>query len=131
MLWNGFNLERWFERFFQNVKDVPSVVVTEGMAPYLRPTILGPTTQLLIDATEFFAAPARNEAFLREQGVDVIFVSTRGLVGANGTLGDDPQLEGLPFLNEVFSSDRATVYRVAGGGADGLPTAKGRPGYGC
>lgn len=33
VLWNGFNLERWFERFFQNVKEVPSVVVTEGVAP--------------------------------------------------------------------------------------------------
>ncbi|MBX9840303.1 MAG: metal ABC transporter substrate-binding protein [Xanthobacteraceae bacterium] len=33
VLWNGFNLERWFERFFQEVKEVPSVVVTEGIAP--------------------------------------------------------------------------------------------------
>ena len=33
MLWNGFNLERWFEKFFENVKDVPSVVVTEGIEP--------------------------------------------------------------------------------------------------
>jgi manganese/iron transport system substrate-binding protein len=33
MLWNGMNLERWFERFFDNVKEVPSVVVTEGIAP--------------------------------------------------------------------------------------------------
>jgi manganese/iron transport system substrate-binding protein len=33
VLWNGFNLERWFERFFQNVRDVPSVVLTEGIEP--------------------------------------------------------------------------------------------------
>jgi manganese/iron transport system substrate-binding protein len=33
VLWNGMNLERWFERFFDNVKDVPSVVVTEGIEP--------------------------------------------------------------------------------------------------
>jgi len=33
VLWNGFNLERWFEKFFQNVKDVPSVVVSEGVKP--------------------------------------------------------------------------------------------------
>lgn len=33
VLWNGFNLERWFEKFFQNVKDVPSVVVTDGVTP--------------------------------------------------------------------------------------------------
>jgi manganese/iron transport system substrate-binding protein len=33
VLWNGLNLERWFERFFDNVKDVPSVVLTEGIEP--------------------------------------------------------------------------------------------------
>jgi len=33
VLWNGFNLERWFERFFDNVKDVPLAVVTEGIEP--------------------------------------------------------------------------------------------------
>lgn len=33
VLWNGFNLERWFEKFFQNIKDVPSVVVSEGVEP--------------------------------------------------------------------------------------------------
>jgi manganese/iron transport system substrate-binding protein len=33
VLWNGFNLERWFERFLDNVKNVPSVVVSEGVAP--------------------------------------------------------------------------------------------------
>lgn len=33
VLWNGFNLERWFEKFFQNIKDVPSVVVSDGVEP--------------------------------------------------------------------------------------------------
>jgi len=33
VLWNGLNLERWFERFFENVKDVKSAVVTEGIVP--------------------------------------------------------------------------------------------------
>jgi manganese/iron transport system substrate-binding protein len=33
VLWNGFNLERWFEKFFENVKDVPAVTVTEGVEP--------------------------------------------------------------------------------------------------
>ena len=33
VLWNGLNLERWFERFFDNVKNVPSAVVTEGIEP--------------------------------------------------------------------------------------------------
>ncbi|MGH6793282.1 MAG: metal ABC transporter substrate-binding protein [Methyloceanibacter sp.] len=33
VLWNGFNLERWFEKFFQNVSDVPSVTLTDGVEP--------------------------------------------------------------------------------------------------
>jgi manganese/iron transport system substrate-binding protein len=33
VLWNGLNLERWFERFFENIKEVPSVVVSEGVEP--------------------------------------------------------------------------------------------------
>ncbi|EIJ68822.1 metal ABC transporter substrate-binding protein [Pasteurella bettyae] len=33
ILWNGLNLERWFEKFFQNMKDKPAVVVTEGITP--------------------------------------------------------------------------------------------------
>ncbi|PKE29443.1 metal ABC transporter substrate-binding protein [Rahnella sp. AA] len=33
ILWNGFNLERWFGRFFANIKNVPSVTVTEGITP--------------------------------------------------------------------------------------------------
>lgn len=33
ILWNGLNLELWFERFFQNLRDVPSVVVSDGIEP--------------------------------------------------------------------------------------------------
>jgi manganese/iron transport system substrate-binding protein len=33
VLWNGFNLERWFEKFLQNVENVPSVVLTDGIEP--------------------------------------------------------------------------------------------------
>lgn len=33
VLWNGFNLERWFEKFFQNVEGVPSVTLTDGIEP--------------------------------------------------------------------------------------------------
>ncbi len=33
VLWNGLGLERWFEKFFGNLKNVPSVVLTEGVKP--------------------------------------------------------------------------------------------------
>lgn len=33
ILYNGMNLELWFEKFFNNLKNVPSVIVTEGIEP--------------------------------------------------------------------------------------------------
>lgn len=33
VLWNGLGLERWFEKFLQQVKDVPSAVLTDGIEP--------------------------------------------------------------------------------------------------
>lgn len=33
VIWNGMNLERWFEPFFQNVRGVPSIIATEGITP--------------------------------------------------------------------------------------------------
>ncbi|NJL45647.1 MAG: metal ABC transporter substrate-binding protein [Leptolyngbyaceae cyanobacterium SM2_3_12] len=33
LLYNGLNLERWFEQFLGNVQDVPSVLLTDGIEP--------------------------------------------------------------------------------------------------
>lgn len=33
ILWNGLNLELWFNQFLSNLKDVPAVTVTEGIEP--------------------------------------------------------------------------------------------------
>ena len=33
ILWNGLNLELWFEQFLSNLGDVPAVVVSEGFTP--------------------------------------------------------------------------------------------------
>nr|AMK07551.1 manganese ABC transporter, periplasmic-binding protein SitA [alpha proteobacterium NT18-17] len=33
LLWNGLNLEQWFEQFLTNLGDVPSVVVSDGIDP--------------------------------------------------------------------------------------------------
>ena len=33
IIWNGLNLELWFERFLANLSDVPAVVVSEGVVP--------------------------------------------------------------------------------------------------
>ncbi|WP_425090182.1 metal ABC transporter substrate-binding protein [Tropicimonas sp. S265A] len=33
ILWNGLNLELWFEQFFGNLRDVPAATLTEGIDP--------------------------------------------------------------------------------------------------
>ena len=33
ILWNGMNLELWFEQFLKNLKEVPSVTLTDGIIP--------------------------------------------------------------------------------------------------
>ncbi|WP_407493687.1 metal ABC transporter substrate-binding protein [Pseudooceanicola sp. MF1-13] len=33
ILWNGLNLERWFEQFLSNLRDVPAATVSEGVDP--------------------------------------------------------------------------------------------------
>lgn len=40
ILYNGMNLERWFEQFLGNLEDVPSVLLTEGIEPI--PIAAGP-----------------------------------------------------------------------------------------
>ena len=33
VLWNGMNLELWFEQFFRNLKNVPSITLSDGVEP--------------------------------------------------------------------------------------------------
>ncbi|MCR9124450.1 MAG: metal ABC transporter substrate-binding protein [Phyllobacteriaceae bacterium] len=33
IMWNGMNLELWFEQFFDNLDDVPSAIVSDGIEP--------------------------------------------------------------------------------------------------
>jgi manganese transport system substrate-binding protein len=42
ILYNGMELERWFDQFLANVKDVPSAVLSEGVTPI--PVVEGPYT---------------------------------------------------------------------------------------
>lgn len=42
LLYNGMNLERWFEQFLGNVEDVPAVLLTAGIEPI--PIAAGPYT---------------------------------------------------------------------------------------
>lgn len=107
------------------------VAITEGMAPYLRPDMLMDTTQLLMDAQDFFARPTANRAFLQRHDVDLVYVAKQLPIGQNGRLGAPSGLGELPFLEQIHDSPQARVFRVLTPGGNDLPTAEGRPGYGC
>ena len=34
ILWNGMNLELWFEQFFRNLEDAPSITLSDGVKPW-------------------------------------------------------------------------------------------------
>ena len=46
VLWNGFNLERWFEKFFENVKEVPAVTVPKASSRWGSPKVRIPASPI-------------------------------------------------------------------------------------
>jgi hypothetical protein len=53
------------------------VAVTEGMAPYLRPEMLGDVIELLFDTRSFFEDPARNSFVLDKYGIDYVLAAKK------------------------------------------------------
>ena len=49
--------------------------VDEGMAPYLRPSVLRRVLPIVLGAHRFFRDPAANRAFIENQHVDVVLAS--------------------------------------------------------
>jgi hypothetical protein len=104
--------------------------IDEGMAPYLRPTILRPVLQNLIDIRRFFTDPAANSEFLRQHAVDYVIVFDNDLA-----IGDVPSgisshvnvdaLAAAPFLHEVANDAGMRVFQVTSAAA--APGAALRP----
>ena len=62
--------------------------VIEGLAPYLRPDVMGRVLPMLIDAKRFFRAPETNREFLVRQRIDyVVVVGRRPWIGARAPYG--------------------------------------------
>jgi hypothetical protein len=95
--------------------------VTEGMAPFLRPNVIGRVLRVLIGANEFFEDPQANRAFLARERVQYLVVVKPGLwLGSRGprapAAGDAGAVAALPGVQEVFRDRRVTVFTV--GAAD-------------
>jgi hypothetical protein len=96
----------------------------EGMGPFLRVDKLPYVVSLLLSARQFFADPQANEAFLREHDISYVVVSrVRMLLGYPGPTGrtNVQAMNAAPFLQRVFVTPSAIVYRVVG--ARALPVS--------
>jgi hypothetical protein len=108
------------------------VAILEGMAPYLRPTLLTPTLKTIYGARAFFSHPQSHVRYLTDRHVNYIVVlsgpAIRAATGEPGLPVDGAALSALPVVRTVFQSDGIVILRVLS-----VPTrATVRlPGYGC
>jgi hypothetical protein len=91
--------------------------VTEGMAPYLRPEVMGQVLPVLIGANEFFDDPEENRDFLERQRVQYLVVVQPGpWIGSRGARfpeeGDAEAVRALPDVHEVYRDERVAIFAV-------------------
>lgn len=87
----------------------------EGMGPFLRVDKLPYVVSLMLSARQFFKDPKSNEAFLRQHDITYVVVS-RVQIGYFGPTGKTniQAMNAAPFLQRVFATPSAIVYRVVG-----------------
>lgn len=99
----------------------------EGMGPFLRVDKLPYVVSLMLSARQFFKNPQANEAFLRQHDITYVVVS-RVQIGYFGPTGKTniQAMDAAPFLQRVFVTPSAIVYRVVGAHAPPVsPLLKG------
>jgi len=72
---------------------------------------------LLLSSRQFFKNPQANEAFLRQHGISYVVLSrVRNQLGYTGPTGrtNFRAMSAAPFLQRVFMTPSAIVYRVVG-----------------
>jgi hypothetical protein len=87
------------------------------MGPFLRVDKLPYVINLLLSSRQFFKNPQANEAFLREHDISYVVVSRVHLqLGYPGPTGrtNVQAMNAAPFLQRVFATPSAIVYRVVG-----------------
>jgi hypothetical protein len=109
--------------------------ILEGMGPFLRPDMLDDVVGLTLGARAFYEGPERNSSYLEEHGVGYVFALKTIRIGFPGPVVEvvDPSLlQGVPFLEPVYSSPVFDAYRVVGlADPAGFPDPTDYPGYTC
>ena len=100
----------------------------EGMAPYLRPEMLGPVNALLTQATAALTDPAANRSFYTRYGIGYVVVIPGKARGVGGHT-DTATLDATPFMRLVKRTPFVSIYRVLLPGAQAV--VQPLPGYSC
>jgi hypothetical protein len=88
------------------------ISVDEGMAPYLRPTVLRRVLPIVLGAHRFFRDPAANRAFIENQHVDVVVATARtARVGGRPVLKRRRgALRDVPWLRPLVETRDVSIY---------------------
>ena len=86
--------------------------IDEGMAPYLRPSVLRRVLPVVLGAKAFFKDPLANRAYIDRQRVDVVVAVTLAKVGGRPLLnhGRRPVLNRVPWLRPLVRAPGYTIY---------------------
>jgi hypothetical protein len=86
--------------------------IDEGMAPYLRPSVLRRVLPIVLGAHKFFHDPAANRAFIENQHVDVVLALAGPKVAGRALLkrGRRGVLNHVPWLRPLVEGPNFTIY---------------------
>jgi hypothetical protein len=86
--------------------------IDEGMAPYLRPSVLRRVLPIVLGAHRFFRDPAANRAFIENQHVDAVLVVAGPKVGGRPLLkrGRRGVLKHVSWLRPLVDTRDFTIY---------------------
>ena len=86
--------------------------IDEGMAPYLRPSVLRQVLPVVLGAKAFFKDPLANRAYIDRERIDVVVAVAESKVGGRPLLkhGGRAALNGVPWLRPLVKTPGYTIY---------------------
>jgi hypothetical protein len=86
--------------------------IDEGMAPYLRPSVLRQVLPVVLGAKAFFKDPLANRAYIDRERVDVVVAVAESKVGGRPLLkhGRRSVLKNVPWLRPLVKTAGYTIY---------------------
>ena len=108
--------------------------LVEGMAPYLRPSMLLRAVTVIEEAERFFHDPSAWRSVLSREDVGYVLLVDRSVPFgplAGPIDGSSAALDSAPFLRLTAADGPSRLYRVVGVPLAPRPGPGGRPGYRC